>query len=473
MARVPPPLPMEAFLWASHFRLGHDLRPGRSPWSLTSRFREDFPPRWGSFRPPPARLPPSVDVLNQDMGPRWDPRSEATLSFPPRPLEPRPEIRLTDTRPWMHRDPSALPIPPSLTHQSYPCPPTVSVPRRKVDKWEDNLPRGDPDKLPLPPSLTREAFRGHAGVTRPDKAPSAHLGEDAALRGDSRYYYETSYKSQYTGKGGAPAQPYKEIMDSIPFGDPHCHDMESEQKQAFAPWPPSSQRYDRMEAVAKVFQTNVQPGDGRRSFSTISSGVYTWKNPDPVFVHDVEQNKSSIRQGDLEPGRNPEPISSYQFYFQTPKEEAPGPPLFAAPEKPLPLSLGDPRLPASFATTHNSNYVPPADEAHKAPSAQGDLLHSNIPFNYYPPRAPTTSTQDMLVPHPVKKHRLSQEELERLQGTHLVYPWRGQRWFSTETKDRFWNKYSGPIVLASGDFQKSSLPLGTMDDYLPRPKRPA
>ncbi|XP_067316840.1 stabilizer of axonemal microtubules 5 [Anolis sagrei] len=474
MAQVPSPLPMEAFLRASHFRLGHDLRPGGFPSSLTSRFREDFPPRWGTFRPPPARLPPSVDVLNQDMGPPWDTQSQAVLSFPPRPIQPRPEIRLPVTQPWMHADP-LLPTPDSLTHWSYPCPysePWPAPVQRKVDKWEDSLPRGDKEKLPLPPSLTQESFREHLGAEAPTKAPSLHLGKDSALKGDGRYYYETSYKSQYTGQRGPPAKPYKEIMDSIAFGDPRCHEMESEQKQAFTPWPPGGQRYDPTVAVAKIFQTNVQPGDGRHSFSTISSEAYKWKKPGPLFVHNVIFNESNIQQGDREPGRNPEPISSHQFYFQKPKAGTQVFPSFRAPEKPLPLCLGDPHLPASFTTTHTSDYMPPADEAHKVPSAKGNLRRSNIPFNYYPSRPPSTSTQDMLAPHPLQKPHLTQEEIQRLRRSHLVHPWQGQRWFSTETKEQFRDKYSGPIVLATGDFQKTSLPLGTMDTYLPRPKRP-
>ncbi|XP_062816286.1 stabilizer of axonemal microtubules 5 isoform X2 [Anolis carolinensis] len=412
MARVPPPLPMEAFLWASHFRLGHDLRPGRSPWSLTSRFREDFPPRWGSFRPPPARLPPSVDVLNQDMGPRWDPRSEATLSFPPRPLEPRPEIRLTDTRPWMHRDPSALPIPPSLTHQSYPCPPTVSVPRRKVDKWEDNLPRGDPDKLPLPPSLTREAFRGHAGVTRPDKAPSAHLGEDAALRGDSRYYYETSYKSQYTGKGGAPAQPYKEIMDSIPFGDPHCHDMESEQKQAFAPWPPSSQRYDRMEAVAKVFQTNVQPGDGRRSFSTISSGVYTWKNPAERRGSGASLVCGPREAPAAEPGRPPPArLLRHHTQFELRAARGRGPQSPLRPGRPAPQQHPLQLLPSESPDHVHAGHAGPTSREEASPQPRRTRAAAG-----HPPGVPLARPAMVL-------HRDQGPLLEQVLGAHRPGQW--------------------------------------------------
>lgn len=60
----------------------------------------------------------------------------------------------------------------------------------------------------------------------------------------------------------------------------------------------------------------------------------------------------------------------------------------------------------------------------------------------------------------------------QIKYSHLVHPWQGQRWFSTEQKEAYVNKYSGPITLVVGDCQRSSIPLGTMKTFQLRPKWP-
>ncbi|KAG8126763.1 hypothetical protein E2320_021886 [Naja naja] len=58
----------------------------------------------------------------------------------------------------------------------------------------------------------------------------------------------------------------------------------------------------------------------------------------------------------------------------------------------------------------------------------------------------------------------------KVKYSHLVHPWKGKRWFSTEQRDAYTDKYSGPITLATADFQGSTVPLGTMVKYQPRKK---
>ncbi|XP_042299827.1 testis-expressed protein 45 [Sceloporus undulatus] len=133
------------------------------------------------------------------------------------------------------------------------------------------------------------------------------------------------------------------------------------------------------------------------------------------------------------------------------------------------LRFGDNRLPPSFSTTQHLDYQPPLDKMPKPETKKMDLLKSNIPFNDHS-ALPATTAQDMLVPHQLQKHQLTEEDLQRIKYSHLVHPWQDLRWFSTEHKDKFTDKYSGPIRLATGDFQKSSVPLGTMPKYQHRPK---
>ncbi|KAH0625703.1 hypothetical protein JD844_033902 [Phrynosoma platyrhinos] len=361
--QIPAPIPYPSFLRASHFQLGYDPRPQGK--TVVSPYRTDYPPRWGTFCPPPVQPPKSSEVLNQDLDPTWDAHPETGTAYPPWPLQPRPPICPPVPRGWMHTDPRQ-PTSDSVTHWSYGCPSgQAPTPPRRGDKWGDSVPSGDKAKQPLPETLHQQSYRPPPkDASPPAKAPSQHLGEDAALKGDGRHRYDTSYKSQYKGESGPPAQR---------FNEPKAMDL-------------------------------VHP-----------------------LVHEPMKRRMT-------------------------------------------LCLGDNHLPPSFSTTQHSDYQPPPDEMPKAESKKMDLLKSSIPFNDHTAPTTTTTTQDMLVTHRLQKHQLTEEDLQRIKCSHLIHPWRDLRWFSTEHKDKFTDKYSGPIRLARGDFQKSSIPLGTMPKYQHRPK---
>ncbi|XP_026510696.1 testis-expressed protein 45 [Terrapene carolina triunguis] len=79
-----------------------------------------------------------------------------------------------------------------------------------------------------------------------------------------------------------------------------------------------------------------------------------------------------------------------------------------------------------------------------------------------------TTTQAMLVPHRQWMLRPSEESLQQIKYSHLVPPWQGQRFFGTEHQDEFTPKYSGPVTICGGNFQVSSVPLGTLKKYNPQ-----
>ncbi|XP_061457848.1 stabilizer of axonemal microtubules 5 [Rhineura floridana] len=462
------PLASPSFLRASHFQLAFDHRPEGN--TVVSPYRTDYPPRWGSYRRHPILPPKCAGVLNQDMDDSWDTRSETNLSYPPRRLEAKPAISPPSSHLKMHAD-SRHSTFTSVTHDSYPCPPSMlRNPPNRVDKWDDSVPSGDKEKEALPDSLYQQSYPAHTGMRPAAKAPSRHLGGDSTLKGDGCTHYTTSYQSQYKGEWAPPAQSCNENVVSVVFGDPRYHQALTEQQRAYTPQHSEGPRYDPDRAAAQVHQTNIQPGDGRQSFSTIMSESYPWKDPGPLHLLCTRKNKSSILRGDQDPKRNVEnaTMTNHRFYYREPNLKE----LLAQPAgKTLKgegtVRLGDDRF-ACFSTTQHSDYrMPP--ETHKVDAKRWNLTESHIPFNY-PASDPTTSTQDMLIPHRQPKHQLTEEELQKLKQSHFIHPWKEQRWFGTEQKDAYTNKYEGPITLSVGDFQRSSIPLGTIPKYSLRKK---
>ncbi|XP_063003436.1 stabilizer of axonemal microtubules 5 [Elgaria multicarinata webbii] len=461
--QIPAPLSSASFLQASHFQLGFDRRRPEG-CTVASPYRTDYPPRWGSYQREPILPPKCAGVLNQDMGGPWEPCSETEASFPPRPLLPRPDICLLTSSLRMHEEPRQCTFT-SVTRESYPYPPGAPrPPLNRVDKRDDSVPGGGKEKLPLPASLYQQSYPAHRGMPPVVKARNQHLGDDSALRGDGRGRYDTSYQTQYMGLWAPPAQACDKKVVSIVFGDPRYHRDVSEQRHAYVPRHPQGPRYDPAMAAVKLQQSNVRPGDGQRNFSTIMSESYTWKDPGPTYISDYKTNESSILQGAPD---SKEEMTTHRFYFRELTDQGHQP--ARDPRKgQATVRLGDPRC-ASFSTTQQSAYQPPP-ESHRVPPQNNKLMGSNIRFDYHAPNAPTTTTQEMLVPHQQRKQRLTEEDLQKIKYSHLTLPWREWRWFSTEQKDAYTDKYEGPITLAVGDFQSSSVPLGTMLNYRQRKK---
>ncbi|KAJ6664275.1 hypothetical protein lerEdw1_008494 [Lerista edwardsae] len=432
---IPAPPARENFIRDSHFQLAYDHRPQGS--TVVSPYRTDYPPRWGSYQRKPIKPPKCADVLNQDMDHSWDTRSETYIAYPPWPLGLRPEICL----PASHLQPladSRQHITTSVTHESYPYPSIhPHIQPARADNWADSFPSGDKEKIPLPESLYQQSYQVYKDLPPVIKAPNLHLGTSTRL---------------------------DEV--SLVLGDPRYHQAVSEQKHAYTIQQSEGSHYDPQLASAKVFQTNIQPGDGRQRFSTIMSEFFPWRDPGPASVSSYRKNVSSILRGD---SKDDIPITNHRFYYREPniKDLMPQPVDHPA-RGPAKICLGDKHW-SSFCTTQQSDFQPPP-ETHKLEPQNNDLQKTNIAFNYPASGALTTSTQDMLVPHQQPKHQITEEDKQKIKYSHLVHPWRELRWFSTEQKDKYTNKYSGPITLATGDFQRSSVPLGTMRMYKPRQK---
>ncbi|KAM6459063.1 stabilizer of axonemal microtubules 5 [Liasis olivaceus] len=473
--QIPAPLANESFLRASHYKLGFDQRPEGS--TVFSPYRTDYPPRWGTYQRQPILPPKCAGVLNQDMGNFWDTRSETYVSYPTLPLEPKSAICPPASRFQMHADPRHS-ILTSITRESYPYPSTIPhITLNRVDKWDDSVPSGDKEKEPLPDSFYQQSYPAYKEVLPAVKAPSQHLGGFAKPIASSNLLKGGSVRQLTSMKTNPNGDSCLELhldnlwnVVSIVFGDPQCHQVVSEQKHAYTVQKPEGQRYDPNIASETVHHSNIQPGDGQHRFSTMMSESYLWKQPGPPSHSGPKKNESFIFLGDQGGRRKCINMTNYQFYYKEPNaKDLVNQPLIRPLTK---LRLGDTHLLPSFNTTQHFDYQPPP-EMHKLDSKNKTSTGSSICFNYQGPgtsSTSTTTTQDMLVPHQEKRYQLTEEELQKIKYSHLIHPWKGQRWFSTEQKDAYPEKYSGPITLATADFQGSNVPLGTMVKYQPRKK---
>ncbi|XP_067417185.1 stabilizer of axonemal microtubules 5 isoform X2 [Emydura macquarii macquarii] len=479
---IPAPLTGTPFLKASHFQIGFDHRPQGNV--VESPFRTDFPPLWGNYKPVPILPPNSKGVLNQDMDKARETWSETHLAFPVRALEPMSKICPPESHLQMHAD-SQTKMFTSTARESYPWPDmTLQGPvpsKADYNKEEDHFPCGDKDKLKLLPSVYRFSYPAYD--CRPIvKAPCIHLGGVPTIKGDRCSYFGTSYQAQFEGVWIPPVKSCGKSKSSVVFGDPRSMVSTSEKKHAY---PVQDMRnrsnshlmpcrvYDRERAAFQIHKTNIKPGDGHTRFYTVTLESFPLREIASVEITCPNKQTSSLPRGDedLERSRERATTTTSRF-FHTQIDMG-----NCLPQPDVPLwrrqsnvPLGDKHLNSCFfSTTQHSDYQPPPENQREMPSSKCHH-ESHVPFNY-PSKGAVTTTQAMLVPYRQRMHRPSEESLQQIKYSHLVPPWKGQRFFGTEHQDEFTPKYSGPVNICGGNFQVSSVPLGMLKKYGPRDGR--
>ncbi|XP_043358711.1 testis-expressed protein 45 isoform X2 [Dermochelys coriacea] len=509
---IPAPLTGIPFLKTSHFQIGFDHRPQGN--IVESPFRTDFPPLWGSYKPDPILLPNSKGVLNQNMDKAKDIWSETHLAFPVRSLEPKPKVCPPESHLQMHAN-SQTNIFTSTARESYPWPDvTLQRPastRADYSKEEDHFPCGDKDKLKFLPSVYHFTYPAYEILEPIAKAPCVHLGGIPTIKGDRCSYFGTSYQAQFEGGWIPPVKSYGKSKSSIVFGDPRSSVSTSEKKHAYTLQDTRNHRvYDKECAAFQIHKTNIMPGDGRTRFFTVTlesfprrelgavdaagralpAGHPTWECcgsynlfrignadrirflplPAPVKVTCLSKQTLSIPKGDENLERSREcatTTTSRFFHTQLDLGERPRQPDVPPWRQQSKVPLGDKLLNACFfSTTQHSDYQPPPKSQRETSSSKSHH-ESHMPFNY-PSKGAVTTTQAMLVPHIQQTLRSSEESLQQIKYSHLVPPWQGQRFFGTEHQDEFTPKYSGPVTICGGNFQVSSIPLGTLKKYNPQ-----
>ncbi|XP_050790443.1 testis-expressed protein 45 isoform X5 [Gopherus flavomarginatus] len=191
----------------------------------------------------------------------------------------------------------------------------------------------------------------------------------------------------------------------------------------------------------------------------------------PVKVMCLSKQNSSIPKGDEDLERSRElatTTTSRFFHTQIDLGERPSQPDVPPWRLQSKVPLGGKHLNACFfSTTQHSDYQPPPYSQREVSSSKSHLK-SHMAFNYPTGKGAVTTTQAMLVPHRQWMVRPSEELLQQIKYSHLVPPWQGQRFFGTEHHDEFTPKYGGPVTICGGNFQVSSIPLGTLKKYCPQ-----
>uniref|UniRef100_A0A452GFA7 Uncharacterized protein n=1 Tax=Gopherus agassizii TaxID=38772 RepID=A0A452GFA7_9SAUR len=301
--------------------------------------------------------------------------------------------------------------------------------------------------------------------------PCCLAGGIPSIKGDRCSYYGTSYQAQFEGGWIPPVTSCGKSKSSIVFGDPRSSVSTSEEKHAYTLQDTRNHRvYDKEHAVFQIHKTNIKPGDGCTRFFTVAQESFPRRELAPVKVTCLSKQNSSIPKGDEDLERSRElatTTTSRFFHTQIDLGERPSQPDVPPWRLQSKVSLGDKHLNACFSsTTQHSDYQPPPYSQREVSSSKSHLK-SHMPFNY-PSEGAVTTTQAMLVPHRQWMVRPSEELLQQIKYSHLVPPWQGQRFFGTEHHDEFTPKYSGPVTICGGNFQVSSIPLGTLKKYCPQ-----
>ncbi|XP_010160769.1 testis-expressed protein 45, partial [Antrostomus carolinensis] len=292
------------------------------------------------------------------------------------------------------------------------------------------------------------------------------------LKEDGQSYYNTSYQAQFKGEWNPPAKPSVKHLSPIRFGDPRSNGSISEQKHAYrAPDKRTHRVYDKEHAASQIHHTNLQLGDGRTRFSTLTSEFFPVRALEPVTIARPNKYTSSIPRGDEDPERNQAlaRTTTQLSYPETDRWNLPPKPELVPWQNQSNFCLGDERSGSQFfSTTQQGDYQPPC-QSQRVTADSRRHRESHIPFNYHNESSVTT-TQAMLLPHRQQKQRLSEDVLQQIKCSHLDLPWKAQNFFRTEQKDAFTPKSRGPAEILKADCQVSHIPLGTLKTYCPQRK---
>ncbi|XP_029469982.1 testis-expressed protein 45 [Rhinatrema bivittatum] len=258
----------------------------------------------------------------------------------------------------------------------------------------------------------------------------------------------------------------KQTFSSLVFGDPiHIYENSSGQKSDYQHPEVKFQRYDKQQVVSEITKHNVNPGDGQNRFSTTSAKSYGPLKLDPAG-HKIQRYSLTSIPGD----RNPETMCNWSTthhrdYRQLePREQQ------TLEERPWEgkksnLHLGDEKQNCLYYTTSNTSAFQPAETSRVKVSDRSNLV-SSVPLGVYKDERNFTEAQSAYVPHKGRM-AISEEKLDEIKKSHIIHPWRGDRFLSTTHQRLFTPKYTGPPIFYKTDFQASHLPLGTLGKYIP------
>lgn len=471
----------KAFLESTSFQISHDNSVTHD--SMKSIFKQDYPPYDQYGRTKGAKPPPLSEVMHKDEKFFREKESETVAAFDYRGL-PKKEgdgsrVNLSSTNFKMDSDINKFK---SFTtvHNSYFTP-------KMCDNFEkppapttrdSHIPQGDKEKELQPLSDYRQKFQGHdTTVHKIEKAPPMHEGPPTIIGDQRQGNFNTTHNDTFLGTYMKPVQTLPVPPSyNVPCGDPDKVTMrETTMNASFKHRPSQSQepRY-KIEDVSRLLnQTNFKLKDGHNRWNDYSSTATASYHPSvvPVERHKPSRhrNKSDFPEGDMDPDRVLDRVNTTtnRYYHGNPPSAAnkrivTGDNMLTRST----LLLGEPPLYGNFYnTTHNGTYAP---KTVPYTYSRGKFhSSSDVPLSYYSKSERNNTTaysdyknpnQGQTVPNPLF--------VENMKDSHILPPIRDVRFFSTTHGDTFTPKTAVKPSYDAGRLQKSSVPLGTMQQSL-------
>ncbi|XP_021091763.1 testis-expressed protein 45 isoform X2 [Mesocricetus auratus] len=467
-----------AFLKASHFSLGPDLRLHDGTMQCTTH--RDFPAYSGITPAQRPASPPHPTVFQREG--RW--AAQKRVSEVRRAFSPPPELQSLDelrestmerarsmqiSNLHVHADARpGLNLSTARTAYRWPeLPPDAREDIRgaRLNFDRDSVPSGDREHLRIPPTSYQAHYLPHDTAPQP-RVPSSHLGGPNTLKWNYKGQEGTSYKNQFQALPGPPALMCKRASSSVNLGD--CRvgysDLCSYMKQMYEPQELPPHRYDKAQTAARIHKVSISPGDSLFHDRTTMNKHFYPREPEPFVLHHDKTPESHIMKGNWCPGPGSLDTSTKFFYGESPPVTQP-PRRHASHEKLKDhVTLGEARLFRDFFKTSMSSDYRPPDTKRRRRVFNFSLLQSSLPEGTGELDLLTTN-QKMMKPHGKVRATMTEELLQKCKYSHIEPPLGGQRFFSTQYQDQFPFKYQGPLVLKLSNIQESHVPLGTPQKF--------
>ncbi|XP_033107008.1 uncharacterized protein LOC117108925 isoform X2 [Anneissia japonica] len=470
IAQIPPTLDGQAFLAASHFKIGYDRRLSRSA-TKRSTFSKDYSFHSHYGRSPAAVPPVPAEVMHRAEEVGISDVTETLHSFGSKPYSKLPPCAsLTKTNFKMNADKSIDSF--KTTHSKMYPPKPLSQSLPMSFPMKSYVPQGDREKASIPVSDYKSRFTGHdTAIFTVERAPCMHNGGQSTIRGDDRTHdkFLTSTSEQFPARYIAYSRVKPDTIGSnIPQGDINKIPERCTTQEVSYPKHDSAnyKSYEREQAIGQIGDTNFKMGHIRtydRFDTTAGEAFCPMGNPGYKKEIPYDSNASSFPEGDRHPDRDKERVSTtnYTTYYTAPPKNFKNEIISGAEKRVVSMvTFGEPKRGVTFYKTTQSESYPTIKPLKPVTKVLGP--ESKVPMDYYKDALTLPTTISDFPAWNTGKYHVTKEALEQLRKSHIDPPLGGERNFNTTHLTAYTAKKAERYQYDSGKLQKSSLPLGTM-----------
>ncbi|XP_071794425.1 stabilizer of axonemal microtubules 5-like [Asterias amurensis] len=470
--RIPVQLQGKDFLCSSTFRIGNDRRLSRSALKR-STFTKDYVVHDHYGRAAASDPPAPAEVMHRDPNQVSQNATESNVSFTGTTL-PKVSmcLKLNKTNFKMDADDRVDSF--HTTHAShyYPKPLSRSFPLDNAMK--SYVPQGDKEKEKMPMSDYRDNFLGHdTNVFKVKKAPCMHDGGQSTIRGEDRTHtqFATSTEEQFPGRYLPYVAVKPDLLGSnIPKGDQEklVHKETTQVMSYPKPGSANYRVYRRDNALTRLGDTNYKVGHAKKydKFETTAAQSFQLDQmPEPTQIVSYDSNASSFPEGDRNPERVKNRVSTtnYTFYHKKPPGSFHNDIISGANK------LTSSRVTFGVPSQNSAYYNTTVTDTYPAFSVPVERVaghqKSKVPLDFYGTgqEVNTSTTKDNFPSwEEFPRHTVSKEALAKLRSSNITPPLHGNREFTTTHLSSYTAKKVNRYQYDSGKLQRSSVPLGTM-----------